>query len=121
MSAECRNNLIQVIGLSTVAQADAVRDAGLVTLDDFISFDDDDIKILCTSVRKPGGLIPDPNAPTPVVGRGGTNQNQPPAMIANPGFKIPAICESRMKDSAFAAKYYEMIGRAITCDPVSAD
>ena len=122
MAAECRNYLMQVIGLATAEQANAVRDEGLATLDDFTSFDDDDIKILCSSVRKPGGLIPDPNAPAPAVGRGARNQDPvPPAMVANPGFKIPAICESRMKDAAFTAKYYDMIGRRITGDSMSAD
>jgi len=46
MAAECRNYLMQVIGLATVEQANAVRDEGLATLDDFTSFDDDDIKSL---------------------------------------------------------------------------
>lgn len=91
MAAECRNYLMQVIGLATAEQANAVRDEGLATLDDFTSFDDDDIKILCSSVRKPGGLIPDPNAHAPAVGRGARNQNPvPPAVVANPGFKNPS-------------------------------
>lgn len=119
MAAACRDYLMQVIGLATANQAEAVRDA---TLNDFTSFDDEDIKVLCASVRKPGGMIPDPNAAPPAVGRGARNQNQAPvAMVPNPGFKIPAICESRMKDAAFVAKYYEMIGRAITNDSLSAD
>ena len=119
---QCRQYLIQVIGLSTEAQADAVRDEGLTTLDDFSSFDDEGINILCASVRKPEGLISDPNAPAPVVGQGARNQNQaPPAMIANPGFKIPAICKSRMKDAAFTSKNCKMIGRAITRESMSAD
>ena len=119
---QCRQYLMQVIGLSTEAQAEAVRDEGLTTLDDLSSFDDEGIKTLCASVRKPGGLIPDPNAPPPAVGRGARNQNQgPQAMIANPGFKIPAICERRMKDAAYTAKYYEMIGRGISSDSLSAD
>lgn len=114
----CRQYLLQVIGLTTDAQADAVRDQGLTTLDEFASFDEEGIKILCTSIRKHGGLITDPNAPD-ACGRG-RGANPPPPMIANPGFKIPAICESRMKDAAFAAKNYSMIGRAITRDSLSA-
>ena len=62
---QCRQYLMQVIGLSTEAQAEAVRDERLTTLDDLSSFDDEGIKTLCASVRKPGGLIPDPNAPPP--------------------------------------------------------
>ena len=113
---------MQVIGLSTEAQADAVCEEGLTTLDNFSGFDDERIKIICASVRKPGGLFPDPNAPAPVVGRGARNQNQAPhVMIANPGFKIPAICESRMKDAVYTAKYYEMIGMDISRDSLSAD
>ena len=114
----CRQYLLQVIGLSTEAQADAVRDEGLTTLDDFASFNEEGIKILCASVRKPGGLIPDPNAPA--AGGRGRGADPPPPMIANPGFKIPAICESRMKDAAFTAKIYSMIGRVITRDSLSA-
>ena len=103
---------MQVIGLSTEAQADAVREEGLTTLDDFSSFDDERIKILCASVRKPGGLFPDPNAPAPVVGRGARNKNQaPPAMIANPAFYAGGRIHHRwsikcscMESNAFATE-----------------
>ena len=111
---------MQVIGLNTEAQAEAVRDEGLVTLGDFSSFDDEGINTLCASVRKPGGLIPDPNNQATSSTRRARNQDQiPQVMIANPGFKIPAICENRIKDAAYTAKYYEMIGREISPESLS--
>ena len=113
-----RQYLLQAMGLSTNAQADAVCDEGLTTLDEFASFGEEEIKILCTSVRKPGGLIPDPNVP-PAGGRGRGANPQPP-MIANTGFKILAICASRMKDAVFTTKNYRMIVMAIARDSLSA-
>ena len=66
-ATQCKQYLMQVIGLSTEAQAEVVRDEGLMILDDFSSFDDEGIKTLCASVRKPGGLIPDPNTQPPAA------------------------------------------------------
>ena len=80
----------------------AIQNEGLSVIEDLLEFDDDGIKILCSSVRKPGGLVVDPNDPN--------------CQITNSGFNIPAICEKRLKWAAFSAKVYHMIGRPISHD-----
>ena len=89
----CRTYLKREIGLSTDEQANAVMAEGISDLGSFALFSKDDIKTLCSSVRKPGGTIPDPNA---TVAVGATRPT-----ISNPGFRIPAICESRLIDAAY--------------------
>ena len=83
----------------------AVMEEGLQTLADFAEFDDDSIKVLCSSVRKPGGVIDDPN--------------EEGARVPNPGHSIPAICEERMKQAAYAAKIYKSINRPIAPQALS--
>ena len=72
---------------------------------EFAEFDDKSIKIFCSSVRKPGGVIDDP---------GDVN-----VRIPNPGHSIPAICEERMKQAAYAAKICRSIERPITPQALS--
>ena len=74
-----RAYLRDTIGLADPAERrKAVREEKLQTIEDFVEFDEDGIKILCASVRKPGGTIPDP---------ANVNNTTP-----NPGHSIPAIC-----------------------------
>ena len=95
-----RNYLQNVIGLTDAAQANAVIDEGITNLEDLADFEEDDIKTLCSSVRRPGGMI--------LLG------GNP---VANPGHNIPAICETRLILAAYAAKIYRSVMRPI--DPVS--
>ena len=110
-SAAMRTYLRDVIGIEDVqgpnvaARRIAIQSEGLAILDDLLEFDDASIKILCSSVRKPGGLVTDPNDPT--------------RMIVDPGFNIPAICEKRLKWAAYAARCYQMVGRTLTQDGLS--
>ena len=81
--ATMRDFLSVVIGVADSPGAnvhdrrDAVRYEGLESVDDLIEFEEDDVKILCASVRKPGGTIEDPVDAT--------------RRIANPGHSIPVI------------------------------
>ena len=110
-AAAMRAYLRDVIGLADSAgtnpnaRRDAVRDEGLDSIQDFVEFDDDGIRTLCASVRKPGGTIVDPTDPT--------------RRIQNPGISIPAIAEKRMKWAAYGARMYDLIGRPITADGLS--
>ena len=87
------------LGPDLDAKRNAVMEEGLQVLDDLAEFDDNSIKILCASVRKPGGLIDDPEDGT---------------RVPNPGHSIPAICEERLKQAAYASKIYRSINRPIT-------
>ena len=110
-SANMRNFLSNVIGISNATGTDinarrqAVMDEGLSVMDDLIEFDDEDIKVLCASVRKPGGTIIDP-----------ANANN---TIPNPGHSIPAIAEKRLKLACYASKIYNILDRPLTADILS--
>ena len=103
--AAMRVYLKDVIGLQdeeapdTGARREAVQSEGLMAIDDLVDFEDESIKTLCASIRKPGGTIPDPD----------DNRRR----IANPGHSIPAICEKRLKQAAYGARIYDSIGRQI--------
>ena len=109
-AAGMRTYLRDVIGIGDpLERREAVRLEGLETIEDFAEFEKEDIETLCASVRKPGGMIPNPNAAAPGA----------PATIPNPGYAIPAICEKRLVSAAYAAKIYAMIGRDITMNTMN--
>ena len=109
-AAGFRTYLRDVIGIADPRERrEAVQEQGLVTLTDFLDFDKEAIETVCSSVRKPGGIIPNPNAALPNA----------PATIPNPGYSIPAICEKRLIAAAYTARTYDMIGRSITVDTMS--
>ena len=112
-AATIRNFLADVIGINdgpvgNIHQIrDKVRDEGLDQITDLVEFDDEDVKILCASVRKPGGSIPDANDAT--------------RTIPHPGHSIAAICEKRLRLACYGAKLYELIGRPIEAESLSRD
>ena len=65
--AELRNYLRGTIGLGAdaagLARANAIIDEGLESMNDLAEFDQASMKTLCSSVRKPGGTVTDPNDP----------------------------------------------------------
>ena len=103
--AAIRTYLREVIGLGADAtgteRANAIIDEGLASFDAFQNFAKADIKALCSSVRKPGGMIDDPNH----------NGVGDPRQIPNPGSRIPALCETKLIAAAYGAQLYEQIGR----------
>ena len=108
--ATMRLFLRDVIGIPDVAdnyhaRRDAIRNEGLFSMEDLAEFDEQDIKILCSSVRKPGGTVPDAADPN--------------RMIPNPGYNIPAIAEKRLKLAAYGARIYTMVGRNVSPESLS--
>ena len=76
--------LREVIGFSDgeegTLKANAMITEGLDSFKSLVDFNKQDIKSLCSSIRKPGGLIEDPN--------------DPERRIQNLGVSIQAIAES---------------------------
>ena len=70
---------------------DVVRGEGLDILLEFLEFEDKDVKILFSSVRKPGFKITDTNDAT--------------RTMPNPGHGITAISEKRLSLACYGAKY----------------
>lgn len=89
----------------TEAKANAVMAEGLDTYNAFLDFSKEDIKTLCNSIRKPGGMIPG-------AGRDADD-------VVNNGMHVPAIAETRLAWAAYAAKYYNMIDRPINSATMS--
>ena len=69
------------------------------------TFEPDDINVMCSTARKPGGTIDDPTAPG---GRGPVRQ------VQNPGVTVPAILQLKLKVAVTAAQFYDDVGRPIT-------
>ena len=96
--------LCDAIGIGDpVARRQVIQDEGLNLITDFTEFENEDIETLCSSVRKPGRTISNPNAAAAGA----------PATIPNPGYSIPAICEKRLVSAAYTSQIYEMIGWTI--------
>ena len=99
--------VVDVPGTNPAVRCVAIQDEGLAIIDDLLEFNEEGIKTLCSSVRKPGGLVTDPNDPN--------------CQITNPGFNIPVIREKRMRWAAYGAKIYSMIDRSISHDVLNRD
>ncbi len=104
-----RTYLKDVIGLGNdqlgTDRANAIIGEGLDNFNALVDFNKDDIKSLCSTVRKPGGLMEDPNDNT--------------RQISNPGTSIPAIAESRLQICAYGSRIYKRIGRNVDATTLS--
>ena len=99
-----RTYLCNAIGISDpVTRRQAIQDEGLNLITYFTEFEKEDINTLCLSVRKPGGTVLNPNAAAAGA----------PAMIPNPDYSVPAICEKQLVSTACSTRIYEMIGWTI--------
>ena len=102
------------IGLGNDAEgeerANAIIEEGLDDLSEIGELaDNEGIKTLCSSVRKPAGTMPQPGwqAPDP-------NPNQLTApSVPRIGKVIPVICEQRLALAAYGAAIYRSIGRNV--------
>lgn len=79
----------------------ALIDQGLTSFTDMLGLTEEDIEEICANVRKPGGMIANPNAA--VAGQ--------PAMIANPGQQIGHIHEKRLKQLRYYMHHLQRIQR----------
>jgi hypothetical protein len=77
-------NTLQIVELEART---ALNNQGLTAIDDFISLTESDIEKIASNVRKPGGVIVNPNAA--VAGQ--------PGMIPNPGVTFGHLYEKRLK------------------------
>jgi hypothetical protein len=78
------NNVLQIVQQPV---RDALNEQGLNAFDAFATPEEDDIKQICDTIRKPGGIIINPNAA--IAG-------QPPT-IPNPGVAIGQVYDKRLK------------------------
>ena len=96
--AALRTYLRDAIGLGStnevgLARANAIIDEGLESIADFVDLSHEKgVKTLCNNVRKPSGLIPQPNWVEPDP----NPQNLQAPMVPRAGQSIPTICAQRM-------------------------
>ena len=79
-----------------------VLQSNLTSFNDLLQLTHDTVSDYCQTLRRPGGIIPDPRDP-----------NNPAVYIQNPGCPISQITERRLTLAVFAAHYYASIGRPI--------
>lgn len=121
--AALRTYLRDAIGLGStnevgLARTNAIIDEGLESIADFVDLSHEKgVKTLCNNVRKPSGLIPQPNWVEPDP----NPQNLQAPMVPRAGQSIPTICEQRMIVAAYGAKIYSSIGRTITTASLNRD
>ena len=102
-TASTRNWIKALQPVSTdVANALIAQGIELGQLD---TFEPNDINVMCSAARKPGGTINDPTAPG---GRGPVRQ------VQNPGVTVPAILQLKLKVAVTAAQFYDDVGRPVT-------
>jgi ribosomal protein L15 len=83
-----------------------------LNFDSLSIFDDDAVKTLCQSLRKPGGTIPGPLPPDAPAGAA-------PPMIPNPGVPVSAVAEGNLKVLAYILRHYQRTAR--TFNPATID
>lgn len=82
--------LLNVIRITDGNIRQAVNDQGLVAFDDFFNLTESDVEEICSNVRKPGGMMVNPNVQV-------LNLPGVPMMIANPGLPLGHLFEKRLK------------------------
>jgi hypothetical protein len=81
---------------------------GLVTVSDLADFDKDSLHQMADNLRRPGGRVPDPNAPAPA------NAGDPVPTIPTPPFVFGAKSQKRILVATDLVRYYDATGRALT-------
>ena len=69
------------------------------------TFEPDDINVMCSATRKPGGTVNDPTAP------GGRD---PVRQVQNPGVTIPEILQLKLKVAVTDARFHDDVERPVT-------
>lgn len=88
--ATLNNYLQQVFGIADGNIRQAINEQGLTNFDDFFNLTETDVEEICTNVRKPGGMMVNPNVQV-------LNLPGVPMMIANPGLPLGHLYEKRLK------------------------
>ena len=95
--AELRG-LFQRMGFSAQAATYMTDVEEVNSLTETASMKDADVEKLCKTIRRPGGMIPNPVAGVP-------------AMIANPGIPVSTRAERNMKMLCYYLRYYARVSR----------
>ena len=82
---------------------------GVDLIDELKFLDDKGVEGLCNNIRKPGGMMPNPDAAL---------QGEP-AMVCNPGQGVLACAENNLKLCCYFIRHHERISRSVTADQIT--
>jgi len=99
------------LGFSNEAVESLVTREAIDSLAELTRLKDQDVSDLCSVIRKPGGMIPNPDA-------GNAGQ---PATIRNPGVNVPLKAETRLKLATYYLRHSERVSRPRTAADITVD
>ena len=94
-------NYLQSIGFP-IELRHALANQGIENIACFIGMTESDVDDLCTNIRKPGGLIPNPAH---------ANDATAPERIIDPGVAVGRVYQERLKQIAYYYSYLVIVGR----------
>ena len=94
-------NYLQSVGFPLELRQ-ALIDQGVDNITSFLGMTDSDVDDLCSNIRRPGGLIPNPLH---------VNDPDAPELINDPGVAVGRIYQERLKQIAYYYSYLVLVGR----------
>ena len=98
------------LGFSQAAATYITHEQGMDSLSEFQELDDDTADKLCSTTRKPGGTIPDPQA-----------NNANPANIPNPGIPVSLRAQENLKLMCYQIRYAQRTSRTLPVADITLD
>ena len=94
---------------------------GMNSLAEFAVLTDDEVENLCKVVRRPGGMMQNPNAAAPpgADAAAAAAAAAQPAQIPNPGLAVTLRAENNLKLACYFLRYKERTSRAVTADMIT--
>jgi hypothetical protein len=99
------------LGFSNAAAEFIVTEQNLDDLAEFALLTDAEVENLCKVIRRPGGVIPNPNAAA--AGQ--------PATVANPGIAVSLRAENNLKLACYFLRYKQRTSRTVAPADITLD
>ena len=92
------------LGFTNAAAQNITNDQDIDSLGELKVLRDEDVVNLCKVVRRPGGMIANPQAGAPGA----------PAIIPNPGILVSLRAETNLKLASYWLRHQERVSRLVT-------
>jgi hypothetical protein len=97
------------LGFDNAMALRITNNQGIINLEELENLDDKGVERLCQALKKPGGMIANPNAGAPGA----------PANIPNPGFDVPVVAEENLKLAAYYVRHLKRISRPVNIGAIT--
>ena len=97
------------LGFTQDVAATITNVQGVDSIDELKFLNDKEVEGLCNNIRKPGGMMPNPDA----------GAQGEPAMIRNPEQGVSARAENNLKLCCYFIRHCERISRSVTVDQIT--